>query len=92
MKADERNGSGVYVKNRIVPRPGERITFDNTYGKMRLDEIVMRGLDVHIEAMSKRNYVIILRGDGREIYLNARDLWIYEAEGIDNLSMLGEPE
>lgn len=89
---NERKWADEYEEHRIEPRPGERITFDNTYGKVRLDEIVMRGMDVHIEAMSKRNYVIILRGNGREVYLNARDVWIYESEGIEGLSVLGEPE
>ena len=36
---NERKWADEYEEHRIEPRPGERITFDNTYGKVRLDEI-----------------------------------------------------
>lgn len=81
----ERVWADEYREHRIEPSPGERITHDNTYGKARLDEVVLNGMNVHIEAMSKRNYVIILRdANGRELAMNARDVWIYEDDGFDD--------
>lgn len=81
----ERKWADEYREHRIEPNPGERITHDNTYGKVRLDEILLHGMTVHIEAMSKRNYVIILRDADRSLHLNARDVQIYDTDGIDGL-------
>lgn len=85
--------SDGYREYRIEPGPGERVTFDNTYGgKLRLDEIVMQNMNVHVEAMNKRDYVFIINDTDRAIYINARDVWIWEADGIDGLTDTGEPD
>jgi hypothetical protein len=82
---------GVVREWAVRPSTHERITFDDVYGPIKLDEIVLRDVSIHIEAMGKRSYCIIINQGDRELYLNARDVALFEASGFVGLDVAGEP-
>lgn len=49
-----------------------------------LDEIVAEGASVHIERLSKRNWMVIVDVAGETLHMNVRDLSMYERTGASN--------
>lgn len=68
----------------------DRVTFDGD--RDHLDEIVLTGTTVHLEALGTHDYMLILSGPGeRHVHLNVRDPRIFEERAVDDLVRIREP-
>lgn len=77
------------VTNTNVTAP-ERITFDGD--RDRLDEVVLNGATVHVEALDTHTYMIIaVTPDGRTVHLEAEDVRVFELDNADDLVRIDPP-
>lgn len=68
----------------------ERITYDGD--RNHLDEIVLTGATVHLEAMNTHDWTLIIdAAGGGHITLNARDVHVYETDGVEHLTRFDPP-
>jgi hypothetical protein len=78
----------------------ERVTFDGDI--TRLDEVVLSGVDLHIERLDTHEWMIRVTRPERISYgptirpalvlhLHGNDLTVYDEEGTDHITTMGPP-
>lgn len=68
----------------------DRITFDGD--EDHLDEVVLTGATIHIEALYAHAYMIhAWTPDGRTVHLEAENVRMHEFDGVDDLVTIGPP-